>query len=193
MKELIDAFDSKPVKWVKDRNYIVSPLFDHEPETTYALMKSAVDELSKLTDFSKADKILGEEDRGGFLAALLAYEHNKSLAMVKWFPIDLKIQVSIDFRNAYTEGKMYLYGVQKGDKVILVEDIVDSGGTIIAMINLLKTVGAEIIDVIVVAEKEEYSGVERIKKETGIDVKYLLKFSTTGDLSKVTHVNNHIN
>jgi len=192
MDELINAFDSKPVKWVKDRNYIVSPLFDHEPETTYPLLKAVVEELSKLTDFSKANKVLGEEDRGGFLAALLAYEHKKSLAMVKWFPIDLKIQVSVDFRNAYTEGKMYLYGVQKGDKVILVEDIVDSGGTIIAMINLLKTVGAEILDVIVVAEKEEYAGIERIRKETGIDVKCLLMFSTSGTLSKVTHVNDRI-
>jgi adenine phosphoribosyltransferase len=191
MEELIKAFEGKPVKWVKDRNYIVSPLFDHEPETPYLLLKSAVEELSKITDFSKADKILGEEDRGGFLASLLAYEHKKSLAMVKWFPIDLKIQVPVDFRNAYTEGKMYLYGVRKGDNLILVEDIVDSGGTIIAMIKLLREVGANIIDVVAIAEKEEFLGIERIKKETGVDVKCLLKFSTSGSLSKVTSVSSN--
>jgi len=188
MKEIIRAFNGQTIKLVKNTNYIVTPLLDHEPETSYDLMEDVVRELSKLTDFSKADKIVGEEDRGGYIAALLAYANKKSLGMVKWFPIDLADTVRVNFRNAYTEGKMYLYGVQKGDRVILVEDMVDSGGTIIAMIELLRKIGAEIVDVVLIGEKEELNGINRIKKETGLDVKYLIKFSCLGTKSKGTFV-----
>ena len=188
MRSLIAAFNNKPTVWLKDRRYVITPLLDHEPETSYDLMAEAVEELSKLVDFSKADKVVGEEDRGGYLAALVAYANKKSLGMVKWFPIGLSTSVPIDFRNAYTEGKMYLYGVKKGDRIILIEDMVDSGGTLIAMINLLKKVGATIVAVAILAEKEEYHGLQRIKEETGIDVQCLMKFSSSGSTSKVTWI-----
>lgn len=186
MEEIIKAFDNQPIKRIKKTNYAITPLLDHEPETSYELMNDVVEELSRLTDFSQADKIVGEEDRGGFIAALVAYKNKKSLGMVKWFPVDLENRVHVNFRNAYTQGKMYLYGVHKGDRIILVEDMTDSGGTIVAMIELLKKIGAIVVDVVVVAEKEELGGIQRIKNETGINVKYIIKFNCTGNKSKVT-------
>ncbi len=190
MEEIVKAFEGKPVKFVQGRNYVINSICDHEPETSYALLQEVVENLSKLTDFSQADKIVGEEDRGGYIAALLAYANKKSLALVKWYPTDVKKDLGVEFENAFTKGNMYLYGVKKSDRVIVVEDMVDSGGTIIAMIKLLKKIGAEIMDVIVIAEKEEYKGINRIKNETGVDVKFLLKFSSNGNSSKVTWVKN---
>lgn len=188
MKEVIDAFHNRPLVKVKDRNFLVNPLTDHHPTTPYDLVEDTLTELTKLTDFSKATKIIGEEDRGGFLAALMAYKHKLPFGLVKWNPLELSGTVSIEFRNAYTEGKMYLYGAEKGDKVILVEDMVDSGGSIIAMIELLRKAEIELVDVIAVAEKFEYKGIERIKNETGIEVKHLLKFNSQGTQSKVVWV-----
>lgn len=188
MKQIINAFHDQRIAKVKGLNFIVNPLLDHDPETTSLLMRDVVKELSKLTDFSKADKIIGEEDRGGYIAALMAYHCKKSLGMVKWNPLDLKGEIGIDFRNAYTSGKLYLYGVQKGDKVILIEDLVDTGGTIIGMIKLLKKRGVVLKDVICVTAKEDLNGLQRIKKETGVTVKVLLKFNCLSHRSKVTEV-----
>jgi len=188
MNNLIDAFNNKEIIDLKRTKYIVNPLTDHYPETSFQLMDEAVQALLGLTDFSRADKIVAEEDRGGFLAALVAYRAKKALSMVKWNPLDLPGQIGIDFRNAYAHGKMYLYGVRPGDKVILVEDLIDSGGTIVSMIELLKKAKVQIIDVICLAEKEEMQGVARIKRETGINVKYFLKFNCEGAHSRVTEV-----
>lgn len=186
MHELISAFHDQPVIKLKNTNYIVNPLLDHNPETPFSLMQAAVEELAQLTDYSLADKIVAEEDRGGYLAALVAYHRKKALSMVKWNPLELEGQISVDFRNAYTTGKMYLYGVKPGDRVILVEDLVDSGGTIIAMINLLRKAQVQLVDVICLAEKEEMQGVARIKRETGIEVKILLRFNCESERSCVT-------
>jgi len=185
MKKIIESFNNQPLINLKGRKYILNPLLDHTPNTTYELMKDVVMELSKLSNFKKINKIVGEEDRGGYIAALVAYKNKKDLAMVKWNPIGLKGDCAVDFRNAYTKGKMYLYGVSKGDKVILVEDLIDSGGTIIAMVKLLEENGVEICDIITVVEKINYNGIRRIKKETGYNVKCLLKVDCSGEKSTV--------
>jgi adenine phosphoribosyltransferase len=192
MKELIDAFDNRPLVLVKDRNFLINPLTDHTPTTTYPLLQDTILSLAQLTDYSKADKLMGEEDRGGFLVALMAYHFKMPFGMVKWNPTGYEGQQSIKFRNAYTEGTLYLNGVQKGDKVILVEDMIDSGGTIVAMVNMLKAASIELVDLVIIAEKEEYRGAERIKRETGVEPKLLLKFSSSGKTSKVTWVNEKI-
>lgn len=188
MKELIQAFDNQPLVKIKNRNYIINPLLDHAPETDYRLMKDVVTELTKIARLDSSNKIVGEEDRGGYIAALMAYKNKKSLALVKWNPGGLKGDFGVDFRNAYTNGKMYVHGVKKGEKVILVEDIVDSGGTLIAMIKLLKKSEVNVRDVVAIAEKIEYAGCKRIKKETGVNVRCLLRVSCTGNKSKVVSI-----
>lgn len=188
MKHVIDAFDNRPLVYVKDRKYIINPLTDHHPATDYALLDDTIRELSKLTDFSKATKVLGEEERGGYIATLVAYANKLPFGMVKWNPSGLGGQLSIDFRMSYAEGKLYLNGIEPGDKVVIVEDMIDSGGTMIAMINMLQQAGIELLDIIVVSEKEEFHGIERIKRETGVQVKHLLTFNVAGERSKVTWV-----
>lgn len=188
MKELIKCFDNKPIVKLERTNYVVNPLLDHEPETTFKLVDDAVRELSKLINFSKINKIVCEEDRGGFIGAILAHKNKKSLAMVKWNPPKLNGQHGINFRNAYAEGKMYLYGIKKGDKVVLVEDLIDSGNTIIKMIELLREKDINIVDVVCIAEKIDYAGAKRIKEATGLKIKSILKFSAKGKKSKILEV-----
>ena len=190
MKEVIRAFHNQKIVKVNGHNYLINPITDHNPDTTYTLLRDVVKELSNLTNFSKANKIVGEEDRGGYIAALMAYEKKKSLGMVKWNPAQLKGLIGVNFRNAYTEGKMYLNGCKKGDKVILVEDLIDTGGTISSMVKLLQKHQITILDIICVADKEEYAGIDRIEKETGIRPKSLIQFTCVNKKSKVVQVKN---
>ena len=53
------------------------------------------------------------------------------------------------------------------------------------MIKLLEKNGVEICDIITVVEKINYNGVKRIKKETGYEVRCLLKIDCSGDKSIV--------
>ena len=55
----------------------------------------------------------------------------------------------------------------------------------VALIEAVETVGAAIVDIVCVAGKVEYQGVERVKEETGYQVKTLLNVSVAGARSKV--------
>ena len=181
------CFDNQPVVDVAGKNYCVNSLTDHTPITQPGLLKQIVKEMSQKVNPSEFDFIVGEEDRGGYLCALASYAWDKPFTLTKWNPVGLIGEVSIDFRNTYTSGNLYLNGIRnlKNKKVIIIEDIIDSGGTVVAMIDLLRKNDIEVIDVIAVAEKTDYNGVQRIKDTTGITPKCLVRFSTDENVSKV--------
>ena len=106
--------------------------------------------------------------------------------MVRWVPNQLATQVSEIFSCEYVkEGTLYLSGIEKNDRVVIIDDIISTGGTLIGIIKTLKKIEAEIVDIIVLAEKIDYNGVDRVKKMTGLDVRSLIKISVSGARSKV--------
>jgi adenine phosphoribosyltransferase len=68
---------------------------------------------------------------------------------------------------------MFINDIRRGDRVILVDDVMSTGGTIKAVIQGLREIGAVIVDVIVVVEKGDRK--EVIEKELGIRIKTLVK------------------
>ena len=60
-----------------------------------------------------------------------------------------------------------------GEKILLIDDVVSTGGTIIALLNTLKDLGLEIKSTVAVIEKGE--GKNIVKKETGVDVLSIVK------------------
>lgn len=184
---IYESFDNQDIVMVSDKRYCVNPLLDHIPATESELLQQVCSEMSKTIDFSKADILIGEEDRGGYLCALMSYIEQKPFTLAKWNPVGLEGEVSIGFRNAYTHGKLFLNGTKefKGKNAILVEDLIDTGGTIVAMIKLCQANDINIIDVIAVAEKTNYGGLQRIEDETGIKPKVLVQFFSDEKKSKV--------
>jgi adenine phosphoribosyltransferase len=75
--------------------------------------------------------------------------------------------------TGYSQGELYINGLNKDDRIILVDDVVSTGGTMIAVLNALERMGVKIVDVMAVIEKG--SGKDIVKRETGFDVKSLVK------------------
>lgn len=182
-----DAFDKRPVQVVSGKKYCINPLTDHVPITEPALLTQIIDEASTIIDYRSADFLIGEEDRGGYICSLFSVPWQKPFTLTKWNPSGFAGELEIDFRNAYTKGSLYLNGITPElKKAIIVEDMIDTGGTIIAMVQLLRSAGIEILDIFAVARKEDYSGSERIAAETGLVPKVLVAFTSGEALSEVT-------
>ena len=179
------AFDNKPLIPFGDFNFLVNPLTEQIPATTSELLRAATEWLVNVGDFQKATKIAGEEDKGAILVASTSLETGLPFGMARWYPSGLEGQVGVDFEMEYASGSLFLNGIEKGDKVIIVDDMISTGGTMLAMIESVEKAEATIVDIICVAEKVEYRGVDRIREETGYTVKTLLKVSVSGERSKV--------
>ena len=185
-KSLVQAsFDNKPLLPVGDFKFLVNPLTEQIPATTAELLRSTTEWLVEVGNFQAATKIAGEEDKGAILVASTALETGLPFGMARWYPSGLEGQVGVDFKMEYASGQLFLNGIEQGDQVIIVDDMISTGGTMLALIEAVEKAEATIVDIICVAEKIEYQGVNRIREETGYLVKTLLQISVSGERSKV--------
>jgi len=182
---VLAAFDNKPITPYGNYNFVVNPLTEQIPATTAELLRAATAWLVEVGDFHMATKIAGEEDKGAILVASTSLETGLPFGMARWYPSGLEGQVGIDFEMEYASGQLFLNGVETGDQVIIVDDMISSGGTMLAMIEAVLQAGASIVDIVCVAAKVDYQGLERVQNETGYPVKTLVQISVAGDRSKV--------
>jgi adenine/guanine phosphoribosyltransferase-like PRPP-binding protein len=182
---VIQSFDNQPLIQFNQHKFIINPLTEQIPATSAELLQATTDWIVEAGNFMNATKIAGEEDKGAILVASTSLATGLPFGMARWYPSGLEGQVSVNFEMEYTSGELYLNGIQKDDKVIIVDDMISTGGTMLALIEAVCLAEAEIIDIVCVAEKIEYGGVERINNETGYLPKTLVKISVAGKRSKV--------
>ena len=182
---LKQAFDNCPLLPIDGKQFVVNSLTEQVPAPAPLVLAEAAKSIISMGNFSEATKIVGEEEKGAILVAAVSLSTNLPFGMARWYPNGLDGQIVVPFDCEYYEGKLYLNGVEPGEKVIIVDDMVSTGGTLIGLIEAVESAGAEIVDIVCLAEKLEYEGVAKVKAATGHDVKSVVKLSVTGETSKV--------
>lgn len=185
MSLLDDAFHNQPLVTVGKFQFLINPLTEQIPATSPELLREAAARVLQVANLDGVNKIVGEEDRGAILVAAVSLESNLPLALARWNPSGVPGQIAVDFAMEYTAGTLYLNGVERGDHVLIVDDLISTGGTLVALIRAIQQAGATIRDCVCVAEKIDYGGVTRVKTETGVTVKTLVKVSVMGERSQV--------
>jgi 5'-methylthioadenosine phosphorylase len=126
---------------------------------------------------TKIDIIAGIESRGFILAGLLADRLNTGLILLRKpgkLPYEtIKQEYALEYGTDTIE--MHKDSVKLGQKVLLVDDLIATGGTAIASCNLIKKLGGQIVDCAFIIELEELGGIEKIKAE-GISSFSIVKF-----------------
>lgn len=191
-KWLIEIFDDKEIIILNDNKYIINPLTDHKPSTTPKMLETVIEWILKIWNFSKITKLIWEEERWGFIVPLISYKSKIPFTLAKWNPIWIKWEIYLDFRNMYFWWKIYLNWIDRWDKVIIIEDMIDTWWTIISLIKLLESKNIEIIDIISISVKKEALWINNILKKTWYNVKYLCEFSVKWNRSKITKFNSNL-
>jgi adenine phosphoribosyltransferase len=130
-----------------------------------------------LEHVARATLGVGEEDRGAMIISDLLFHHELPRTLARWTPTGTPGEIQVPLANEYIpEGRVdiFLNGVRAGDRVILVDDLVSTGGTLVALIEAVRRAGAEILEVLTVAEKTENRGRENLLRRTGLRVKTML-------------------
>jgi adenine phosphoribosyltransferase len=182
---VIESFDNQPILPLNGYNFLINSLTEQIPATPAALLREVTRWIIDEGQFDRANKIAGEEDKGGILVASTALMTELPFGMARWYPSGLEGQVEVDFAMEYASGKLFLNGVSRGDRVVIVDDMISTGGTMLALIKAILKTGADIVDIVCVAEKVEYGGVSRVHNVTGFGVKTLVKLSVAGSKSRV--------
>jgi adenine phosphoribosyltransferase len=127
--------------------------------------RKAVDELVQPWSGSKMDKVAGMEARGFILGGAVAHQLSAGFVPIrKRGKLPYKtVSVSYELEYGVDEMEMHEDAVSPGDRVILVDDLIATGGTAEGAIRLLRQMGAEIVAACFVIDLPELGGAKRIE------------------------------
>lgn len=167
-KSLLEA----PVIKKGDYDYFVHPITDGIPLVKAELMDEVAEAISKSVNLD-IDKIVCVEAMGIHIATALSLKTGIPFLVVRKRLYGLEGEVDVHQVTGYSRGNLYINGLSKGERVILVDDVVSTGGTMTAVLNALIDMDVEVVDVLAVIEKGK--GKDIVESETGLKIKTLLK------------------
>ncbi len=139
--------------------------------------RRAVDELVQPWAGSKIDKVAGMEARGFILGGAVAHQVSAGFIPIRKKGKLPHKRVSIAYSLEYglDEMEMHEDAVEKGEKVILVDDLIATGGTAEGAVKLLKQQGADVLAACFIIDLPDLGGADKIRK-LGVPVRTLITF-----------------
>jgi adenine phosphoribosyltransferase len=140
--------------------------------------RRAVDELVQPWAGTKIDKVAGIEARGFILGGAVAHQTSAGFVPIrKKGKLPYK-RVSIGYSLEYgiDEMEMHVDAVAPGERVILVDDLVATGGTAEAAVKLLRQLGAEVLAACFIIDLPDLGGAARLRA-LDLPVRTLVSFS----------------
>ena len=139
--------------------------------------RRAVDELVQPWAGMKIDKVAGIEARGFIIGGAVAHQVSAGFIPIRKKGKLPHKRVTIGYSLEYGEDQMEIHedAVARGERVILVDDLIATGGTAEAAVKLLKEIGAEVVAAVFVIDLPDLGGSKRIEG-LGVPVRTLVEF-----------------
>ena len=139
--------------------------------------KETIDQLSKLLSKIIFNKLVAIESRGFIFASALSYNLSKSLILMRKkgkLPADTFSQEFVlEYGNATIE--VHKDSINKNDSVLIIDDLIATGGTAEAAAKLVEKSGGKVAGFIFVIDLYDLGGVKKLE-EKGYTVNSLIKF-----------------
>ncbi|MEW6768924.1 MAG: adenine phosphoribosyltransferase [Pseudomonadota bacterium] len=139
--------------------------------------RRAVDELVQPWAGSKIDKVAGMEARGFILGGAVAHQVSAGFVPIrkkgKLPHTTVKIAYSLEY--GIDEMEVHADAIQKGERVILIDDLIATGGTAEGAVKLLRQIGADVIAACFIVDLPELGGAAKLRA-LNVPVRTLMAF-----------------
>jgi adenine phosphoribosyltransferase len=118
------------------------------------------------------DKIVTMEAMGIPLATTLSLNMNIPFTIIRKRKYNLPDEVIVEQVTGYSNSKLYINGLTKGDKIVIVDDVLSTGGTLRAVLTALKKMGVVIKGVVIAVNKGNVA--KEIMDESNVSITTLV-------------------
>jgi adenine phosphoribosyltransferase len=181
LKILKESLKSAPIVKRGEYNYFIHPISDGVPLIRPELLREVIATMVRYADLD-VDKIVTVEAMGLPLGASLSQITDIPFIIIRKRKYGLPGEIAVHQTTGYSKGELYLNGINKGDRVLLIDDVLSTGGTAKAVIQALEQAGAEIKDFVVVIERGDG---KKVIEDMGYAVKTLVKIDVDANGVKV--------
>ncbi|MGE5591311.1 MAG: adenine phosphoribosyltransferase [Bacillota bacterium] len=159
LKELVRVIPDFPKPGISFKD--ITPLLQHP-----AAFHEAIDGLADRLQNLQVDVVVGPEARGFVVASALAYRLNAGLVTVRKsgkLPWET-VQVEYDLEYGKDRLEMHRDAIHPGQRVVVADDLLATGGTISATINLVKQLGGNVVGAAFLIELGYLEGRRRLEE-----------------------------
>lgn len=153
METLRRSLQQAPVVERDGYEYFVHGVTDGLPPLEPAILREITDEICQQVDIESVELLVTPEAMGVHHAAALSLATEIPFVVVRKRPYDFPGEIAIHQETQYGESEFFLNHVDAGEQVLLVDDVLSSGGTIRAIHAGLEDAGAELVDCVVVLRR----------------------------------------
>jgi adenine phosphoribosyltransferase len=152
-------------------NYFIHPITDGVPQVNPGLIREVVSHIIRIADLD-VDKIVTIEAMGIPIGMALSLSTDIPLVIIRKRKYGLLGEIEVSQVTGYSKAQLFLNGINAGDRVIVVDDVVSTGGTALATLQALKAAKAMVKDVVVVIQRGD--GAEELRRQ-GYNIKTMVR------------------
>jgi adenine phosphoribosyltransferase len=152
MDRLRESLHEAPIIDKDGYDYLVHPISNGVPMLDPALLREVVVRIMRRADL-QVDKIVAPEAMGIHLATAVSLQSDVPLVVIRKRSYGLDDEVALHKTTGYSESEMYINDIDPDDTVLIIDDLLSTGGTLAAICDALDDIGAEISDIVVVIRK----------------------------------------
>ena len=127
-------------------------------------LQLAIDTMQDLVKDLDYDVVAGPESRGFIFGTPIAYNNHKPFVLIRKkgkLPCEtVSVEYELEYGTAVIE--IHKDAIKPGQKVLIVDDLIATGGTTEAMIRLVESLGGQVVGVVVLMELKGLKGREKI-------------------------------
>jgi len=176
MKILRKSIEIAPIINKGKYQYMIHPLTDGIPEIKPDLLDEVTNRMfGIIKKYGNIDKIVTIEAMGIPIATSLSIKMNIPFSIIRKRKYGLDNEIIVEQKTGYSKSKLYLNGFKKGEDIIIVDDVLSTGGTLKAVLKTLIKIDVNVKCVIIIIDKG--NSVEEIKEKNNIDIYTLAKIN----------------
>jgi adenine phosphoribosyltransferase len=181
LDKLVESLETCPIVRRGDYNYFIHPITDGVPIVDPALLREVCTAMIKVLDLTGVEKIVVVEAMGIHIGSVLSTMTDIPMTIMRKREYKLPCEIAVHQTTGYSKGELYLNGIYKGDRVVIIDDVISTGGTMKALLKALEIAGAEVVDICI--------AIQRGDPDIGRPYKSLVKIEVT---EKVHIVERHL-
>ena len=160
---LHDSLRGAPIIWKGEYPYFIHPISDGIPRMDAEVLRATRDLIVSMVDWSKIDLIVSVEAMGLPLLASVGEATGKPTVVIRKRSYGMEGEVRVDVSTGYSSSTAYINDISPGERILIVDDVISTGGTLEPILESLEGMGAVLQEVIVAIEKG--NGRERLSAE----------------------------
>lgn len=169
---LADSLRKAPILKLKGYDYFVHPVTDGVPRVTKSMLQEVVIGLRKLLP-KRFDRFLTPEAMGIPITSALTLATGKPFTVARKRSYGLPGEIAVKQRTGYSHAVLYVNDLQPGERIVIVDDVTSTGGTVRALVRAVRKAGARLEKVVLVINKG--LDLDALAREVGAPVEALVR------------------